>query len=70
MIKDFKYFEKFEKKFISGQKPDYEKALAIFEAMWEEFRQTKAFNAKNRMEGVQADIQLARILNNVQKTNK
>ncbi|MFH1452998.1 MAG: hypothetical protein ABIH00_03330 [Armatimonadota bacterium] len=68
MMKNPEYFEKFEKDFIAKQKLPYEKALKIFEAMWEEGVSLGVLPAKNPMEGIEVDIRVARILNSCLKS--
>lgn len=63
MIKDIKYFEKFEDKFKSEQKLSYENALTIIESLWEEGMMLKVLPPKNPIEGIETDIKIAKILN-------
>ncbi len=66
MIKNSKDFEKFEKDFVSSNKLEYEKSLNLFESMWEEYHSFGTFVNSNPMEGLEADIEMVRIINNVQ----
>jgi len=63
MIKNQELLEKFETKLISSQKLSYEKNLKIFESMWNLACELKVFPPENPMEGIEKDIELARILN-------
>ncbi|MBI4656104.1 MAG: hypothetical protein HY746_05055 [Elusimicrobia bacterium] len=56
MIKNPEYFEKFEKNFISADTLDYEKALNLVEAMWEEYRSIGVVKNSNPLEGIESDI--------------
>ncbi len=63
MIKNQELLEKFETKLISSQKLSYEENLKIFESMWNLACELKIFPPENPMEGIEKDIELARILN-------
>jgi len=63
MIKNQKLLEKFETKLLSSQKLSYEENLKIFESMWNLACELKIFPPENPMEGIEKDIELARILN-------
>ena len=63
MIKNQELLEKFETKLISSQKLSYEENLKIFESMWNLACELKVFPPENPMEGIEKDIELARILN-------
>ncbi|OQX78626.1 MAG: hypothetical protein B6D56_08490 [Candidatus Omnitrophica bacterium 4484_70.1] len=63
MIKNQKLLKKFETKLISSQKLSYEENLKIFESMWNFACELKIFPLENPMEGIEKDIELARILN-------
>lgn len=68
MIKNPEYFRKFENFFIANQKLSYEKALKMFESMWEECISLGVLPAKNPLEGLETDIKVARILNSCLKS--
>lgn len=68
MMKNPEYFRKFESSFISKQKLSYEKALKMFESMWEECISLGVLPAKNLLEGLETDIKVARILNSCLKS--
>ena len=63
MIKNQELLEKFETKLIASQKLSYEENLKIFESMWNLACELKIFPPENPMEGIEKDIELARILN-------
>lgn len=63
MIKNQELLEKFETKLISSQKLSYEENLKIFESMWNLACELKIFPPENPIEGIEKDIELARILN-------
>lgn len=68
MIKDPEYFKKFEDSIIANQKFSYEKALKIFESMWDEAMYLGIIPGKNPLEGIETDIRVARILNSCLKS--
>ncbi len=68
MIKDKAYLKNFENEFISRQKLPYEKALKIFEAMWEEGVSLGVLPPKDPLEGIEVDIRVAKILNSCSKS--
>ncbi len=63
MIRNQKLLEKFETKLISSQKFSYEENLKIYESMWNLACELKTFPTENPLEGIEKDIELARILN-------
>lgn len=65
MIKDAKALAKFEESELRKEKPDYESALRIFEAMWKEASLLGVIPLKDPLEGIEVDIKIARILNHV-----
>lgn len=69
MIKDYKYLKKFEDNLIKKDKLSYEQKLNIFEAMWEEAMTLGVFPLKNPLEGIEIDIQIARIVNSCSKNS-
>lgn len=68
MIKDNAYLKNFENELISKQKLPYEKALKIFEAMWEEGVSLGVLPPKDPLEGIEVDIRVAKILNSCSKS--
>jgi len=65
MIKDAKVLAEFEKNEIRKEKPDYEKALRLFEGMWKEAMLLGVIPLKDPLEGIEVDMKIARILNGV-----
>ena len=65
MIKDAKVLAEFEANEIRKEKPDYEKALRLFEGMWKEAMLLGVIPLKDPLEGIEVDIKIARILNDV-----
>lgn len=66
MIKDIKYWEDFEKKLIADSKPDYLKNLEIFKLMLQHAKAVGAIPLKNPLEGIEIDIKIAKMLNNLE----
>ncbi len=63
MIKNARILEKFEKELIENEKPDYLRALKIFEALWKEGVKIGVLPLKDPLEDIETDIRIARILN-------
>ena len=63
MIKDTAFFSEFNDAQLREQPPDYEAALRLFEAMWEEALALGVLPLKDPLEGIDVDIRIARILN-------
>ena len=65
MIKDARLLAEFEENELRKEKPDYLNALRIFEAMWKEAMLLGVLPLKDPLEGIEVDIRIARILNDV-----
>lgn len=65
MIKDAKLLAEFEKKQLRKEKSDYQNALRLFEGMWKEAMLLGVIPLKDPLEGIEVDIKIARILNDV-----
>ena len=65
MIKDAKLLAAFEEDRIRTEKLNHTKALALFEAMWQEGLALGVLPLEDPLEGIEVDIRIARILNNV-----
>ena len=65
MIKDSKLPAEFEEKELKKEKPDYRKALRLFEGMWKEAMLLGIIPLEAPLEGIEVDIKIARILNSV-----
>jgi hypothetical protein len=63
LIKNIKIIEHMEKDFISKQKLSYKKSMQIFEAMWNEGIRLNILPPKERLEGIDVDIKIAKVLN-------
>ncbi len=67
MIKNKARLEEFEKKLLEAEDLSYEKKLAIFDALFQEAVSLGVINSDNALEGIETDIRLARILNQLNK---
>lgn len=65
LIKDAKLLAEFEENELRKEKTDYLNALRIFEAMWKEAKLLGVLPLKDPLEGIEVDIKIARILNDV-----
>ena len=63
MIRNAVILEKFERELIENEKPDYLRALKIFEALWREGVEIGVLPSKDPLEDIETDIRIARILN-------
>ena len=67
MIKNQKYLRKFEDNFIKNSKLSYMQKLMIFEAMWKEGIELGTIPLNDPLEGIEKNIQIAKILNSCLK---
>ncbi|MBU1298560.1 MAG: hypothetical protein KJ963_00765 [Bacteroidetes bacterium] len=65
MLTNPKIFEEFEKNLLKSEQVDYFKNLSIFEEMLKEVIYLNILPLKNPLDGIETDIKIARILNNV-----
>ena len=65
MIKDAKLLSQFEQEEIKKEPPDFRTALRIFEGMWLEGKAMGVLPLKDPLEGIEVDIRVAGMLNNV-----
>ena len=65
MIKDPELLAKFEREEMKRAKPDYLSALRLFEGMWREGMALGVLPLKDPLEGIDVDIRIARMLNDV-----
>jgi len=65
MIKDVRFLAEFEESELRKEQPDYPVALRLFEAMWNEAMLLGVLPLKDPLEGIEVDIRIARILNDV-----
>lgn len=68
MIKDARLLAKFEDGQLRKERLSYAQALKIFEAMWKEAVNLGILPSKDPLEGIEKDIELARILNSCSKS--
>lgn len=69
MIKDARLLADFEDNELRKEQPDYGSALRLFEAMWQEAMLLGVLPLKDPLEGIEVDIKIARILNDVRATH-
>jgi hypothetical protein len=69
MIKDTKLLAEFEENELRKEKLDYGIALRLFEAMWKEAMLLGVLPLNDPLEGIEVDIKIARILNDVRATH-
>lgn len=69
VIKDTRVLAEFEESELRREKPDYPRALRLFEAMWKEGMLLGVLPLKDPLEGIEVDIKIARILNDVRSTD-
>ena len=65
MIRDAKFFERWELDRIRSEPPDFHRNLAIFEVMWEEAVALGVLPPKDPLEGIETKIRMARVLNDL-----
>lgn len=65
MIKDTNILFQFEQEEMKREPRDYRAALRIFEGMWLEGKAMGVLPLKDPLEGIEVDIQIARMLNHV-----
>jgi len=63
VIRESKLLRKFENAQLRRRPVDYRENLRIVEALYQEARALKAFPPSNPLDGIEVDLQLARILN-------
>lgn len=68
MVKDTRLLAEFEDEQLRKERLSYAKALKIFEAMWKEAVNLGILPSKDPLEGIEKDIELARILNSCSKS--
>lgn len=65
MIKDKDKILEFEKEFLKNEKLDIDKSFEIYENMYKYSVELGIFPLKNKLEGIEIDIKIARVLNSV-----
>ena len=68
MVKNSRLLAKFEDEQLRKERLSYAQALKIFEAMWKEAVKLGVFPLKDPLEGIETDIELARVLNSCSKS--
>ena len=68
MVRNAKLLPRFEDEQLRKEKLSYEQALKIFEAMWKEAVSLGVLPLKDPLEGIETDIELARVLNSCSKS--
>jgi hypothetical protein len=68
MVKNARFLEKFEDEQLRNEKFTYAHSLKIFEAMWEEAVSFGVLPLRDNLEGIESDIEVARILNSCSKS--
>jgi hypothetical protein len=63
MIKDKHKLEEFERKLLETENLPYKQALTIYDDLFKEAVSLGVINTDNILEGIEVDIKLARILN-------
>ena len=64
MIRDVHTLRRFEDDLLEkGPQPSFRESLQLFESMWNEGIRLGILPLSDRMEGIEVDIELARILN-------
>jgi hypothetical protein len=64
MIRDAHTLRRFEDDLLErGPQPSFREALELYEAMWKEGNALGILPLSNPLEGIEVDIELARVLN-------
>jgi hypothetical protein len=67
MIKNSRAIDSFENSLVKQSAADYQRNLKIMEALYQEACSLGIFPLKDRLDGIDSDIHLARVMN-VRKT--
>lgn len=65
MITNIKIWEEFEKNLLRNSKPDYHENLKIFKQLYDEAILLNVFPPKDKLEGIDAEIRMAKILKKI-----
>ena len=65
MVKNAEVFDRFEKKLLKKSKDDYKRNFKIVESLYRHARKLRKFPSRNKLEGIEIDIKIAKILNSV-----
>ena len=63
MIKNRQKLEQFERNLLRTEKLSYEQAMALYESLFQEAVTLGVINSDNILEGIENDIRIAGILN-------
>ncbi|MBU2497336.1 MAG: hypothetical protein KKE57_00375 [Proteobacteria bacterium] len=69
MIKNPRLLQRFEENELRKERIDYASALKLFEGMWREGMELGVLPLEEALEGIEVDIQIARILNRVRSAH-
>lgn len=67
MIRDTKILKKFKDGLLRKERLSYDRAMSIFEALWNEAVSLGVLPLKDPMEGIEVKIKLAKVLNSCSK---
>ena len=69
MVRDFETLRRFEEDLMRSEpQRSYQESLQIYEAMWKEAVALGVLPLANPLDGIEADIELARVLNSLKTT--
>lgn len=68
MIKNHQYLQKFEKQLLKKEKVNIIQNFRIVEALYEEAFVLGIIPMRNRLDGLESDITIARVVNSVSKS--
>lgn len=68
MIKDVEFWERWKAQQIASEPADFQRNLAIMEAMYEHARLLGAFPPAEPLEGIEDKIRLAKVPNGLRST--
>ncbi|MBW2030662.1 MAG: hypothetical protein JRH06_10100 [Deltaproteobacteria bacterium] len=63
MIRDRRLWEQFERRYVREDRPSFEQKIRILEGLHELVVVLKAWPPKDLLEGLEADIHMARVIN-------
>ena len=68
MVRNARRLKKFEDDLIrNGERLSFPQALRMFQGMWNEAKTLGVFHPKNLLEGLDKDVEMAKILNSCSK---
>ncbi len=68
MVKSGRILKKFEQVFVRRKQTDISANFRLLEGMYREARILGVFPSKDPLEGIEADIRIARVVNRVSET--